>query len=150
MFGRFRDALVYLGDFLTCPSARRVWTPTYSGHGGQIPGTLRSESGRSLELHVVDPYNTGANSLLGATKTISLSITLETLRTSWGFNGSMCWSLLAAVLSALARACRRQPVRRQAADLLESNGYCEVDPFTLAMRPRRTIIGRSLLFFKLA
>lgn len=139
------------------------------GNVRAVQRILWRESGRRLELHVVDPHNLGANSVLGSgtTDVVGISLTLDDLATELGLEridaikidvegaeldvllgAARCFRRFRPRLLILAADNPDASVRRKAVELVASVGYAEIDPFTSVVRPRRDTVDRSLLFYE--
>jgi FkbM family methyltransferase len=130
---------------------------------------LWRESGQPLELHATDPWNSGADSVLGAgaTEAAGISMTLDELAADLGLDrmGAIKIDVEGAELDVLLGAvrCFRQfrprlvilaadnpceSVRREAVNLIAAAGYSEIDPFASKLRAQRDTVARALFFYE--
>lgn len=130
---------------------------------------LWRERGREMTLRVVDPYNLGANSLLGsgAVEAVLRTETLDSLIDQFApshvdmvkidvegaeldvlLGGTRCLRELRPRAFILALDNQEGSIRRQALDVVLNRGYHEVDPYSSAARPARQEVDRALLFLE--
>jgi len=135
----------------------------------RVQRILWRESGKQLELHIIDPYNSGASSILGSgpIEAAGVSITLDDLVAELGLDrvdvikidvegaeldvlegGTQCLHKLKPRLLIVAADHPDEPVRRKATRLISAAGYQQTDPLSAAVLEAQDHVDRALFVWE--